>query len=206
MMNDITQIRQRIEDRSREKLRQRKQKKMQLLAVCVPLVLCLSLSGGYVWQAGWLDANQPTALEAVPEIGTMETYAASWEQDILADMPDDAVISEDAAHSMESSRGVKMELAGSEVVTAYMDDSLVHMVHMELHSIMTRSADDMNVVEESTETANATTSYRLKIFGKTTWEYILRDGTVTDVNSGIVYRATQLQWETICGLLDIPVS
>ena len=201
-MNDINMIRQRIEDRSREKLRQRKRKRLQILATCVPLVLCISLGGIYAWQAGWLEGTQPEQIGA-PEIGEIvETYAASVEvapeiEDIMADS---------SAENSLTSGGVTMELAGSEIVTAYMDDGLVHLVHMELQSIMTRSSDGAEVSEETESDDMTAEIYKLKIFGKTTWEYILQGGTVTDAATGVTYRATQLQWETLCGLLDIPRS
>lgn len=201
-MNDINMIRQRIEDRSREKLRQRKRKRLQILATCVPLVLCISLGGIYAWQAGWLEGTQPEQIGA-PEIGEIvETYAASVEvapeiEDIMADS---------SAENSLTSRGVTMELAGSEIVTAYMDDGLVHLVNMELQSIMTRSGEGVEIYEEAESDDMTAEIYKLKIFGKTTWEYILQGGTVTDAATGVTYRATQLQWETLCGLLDIPLS
>lgn len=99
-----------------------------------------------------------------------------------------------------------MELAGSEIVTAYMDDGLVHLVNMELQSIMTRSVEGVEIYEEAESDDMTAEIYTLKIFGKTTWEYILQGGTVTDAATGVTYRATQLQWETLCGLLDIPLS
>ena len=198
-MNDIDMIRQRIEDRSREKLRQRKQKRLRLMAVCVPLVLCISLGSVYAWQVGWLNSAQ-TEQTGVPEIGiVVETYAAGWDEiaqeveTILAD-------------SAQSSRGVTMEVSGSEIVTAYMDENLTHLVNMELQSIMTRSNEGTEVNEETESDDMTAETYTLKIFGKTTWEYTLQAGFVTDLKTGVTYRAAQLQWETLCGLLDIPVS
>lgn len=203
-MNDINMIRQWIEDRSREKLRQRKRKRLQILATCVPLVLCISLGGIYAWQAGWLEGTQQEQIGA-PEIGEiMETYASSWQETASAEVAPE--IEDIMADSAATSRGVTMELAGSEIVTAYMDDGLVHLVHMELQSIMTRSGEDVEIYEEAESDDMTAEIYTLKIFGKTTWEYILQGGTVTDAATGVTYRATQLQWETLCGLLDIPLS
>ena len=202
-MNDMEKIRQRIEDRSREKLRQKKQKRLQVMATCIPLVLCISLGGVFAWQAGWLGEN--TQIETgKPEIGiTAETYASSWEEVASEVAPE---IEDIMADSAATSRGVIMELAGSEIVTAYMDEGLVHLVHMELQSIMTRSSEGAEVYEETEADDMTAEIYTLKIFGKTTWEYTLQGGTVTDAATGVTYRATQLQWETLCGLLDIPLS
>ena len=195
-MNDYQRIRRRIEERSREKLRERKQKRLQVLAVCVPLVLCISLGGIYAWQAGWL--NRTSAPQAgVPEMGVAETEAIMW-QESLEEVP---ALEDWISDQSNASMSVTMELTDGEIVTAFADDNLVYLVSTELESIMTRSADD--ATNESTESDFASGSYRLKIFGKGTREYILQDGCVTDVKTGSTYRATQLQWQTLCGLLGI---
>ena len=199
-MNDYQAIRQRIEERSREKLRQRRQKRLQILAVCVPLVLCISLGGVYAWQAGWLEESQPESQVGRAEIGIPETQAAIWQESLL-ETPEEVL-----ADSPQPSMRVSMELTDGEIVTAYADKNLVYLVSTELEGIMTRSRDESANVSEEKETAVddlASESYRLKIFGKATREYILQDGFVTDVKTGATYRATQLQWETLCGLLDI---
>lgn len=203
-MNDYQMIRQRIQERSREKLRQRKQKRMRVLAVCVPLLLCISLGGVYAWQAGWLKQAQPESQLGRAEIGIPETQAAIWQESLQENRQEP--VEEIVADSAVPNRGVTMELTGGEIVTAFADENLVYLVSAELEGIMTRSRDESSNVSEETETAGddqAHESYRLKIFGKATREYILQDGAVTDVKTGTTYRATQLQWDTLCGLLGI---
>lgn len=199
-MNDYQAIRQRIEERSREKLRKRKQKRFHILTVCIPLVLCISLGGIYAWQACWLDRRSVPQTD-VTVAGIPETEAVIWYESI-----EEGLASEElTADQTDSMHSVTMELTNGEIVTAYADSNLLYLVNTELESIMTRSMDNAanEFTEEQDDSDAANGGYRLKIFGKGTREYILQDGCVTDVKTGSTYRATQLQWQTLCGLLGI---
>lgn len=209
MRNDFEKIRQRIEVRSREKMKQRRQNRLRMLTVCVSLVLCIGLGGVYAWQAGWLPQAEQSYVpytEAMqPEVGTPEleaaqgTTAAIWQEEIVEEVVLD---------NSGTMHPVTMELSGGpyDTVTAFADSETRGQVEALLQQIQT--TDEAGEIRAEGSDAlvgilDSAGSYTLTLFGGEDQEFRLQEGVITDLQTGISYRATQQQWQSLCRLLGL---